>query len=162
MVLAGEPHHGYHHLAEAMHHLEELLLEDWQLSQRVGWHDGRPSLIIDRGLPAPSEWATLSSPEQLITLTLFCRTIGMLLSSGIALSGALTTASHLLPAQQQQAVIAAAQMPEQSEVNKALSAAGFLPKFITILLLAGQAADALECTMNRAADTFHAEITGVR
>ncbi len=157
MVQTGDPGRG--NLVEAMRHLEELLLEDWQLSQRVGWHDGRPSLIIDRGMPAAPEWSALTPPEQLITLTLFCRTISLLLSTGIAFTEALTTASQLLPAAEQQTVIAAAQLPELKEINTALYAAGFLPGFIIALLRAGHIGGTPEFTMNRAADALHAEVS---
>lgn len=158
MVQTGDPRCG--NLTEAMRYLDELLQEDWRLSQRVGWHDGRPSLIIDQGKPTPQQWTTLSQQEQIVVLTLFCRTIGMLLSSGISFSAALSTASHLLPKQQQETVIAAAQLPDQSDAIKALIEVGFLPEFVAVLLHTGLRGDTLEFTMNRAADTFHAEITG--
>ncbi len=160
MVQTGDSQQGNH--SEAVRHLLELLQEDWRISQYVGWQDGRPSLIIGQGRPAKAEWTALSRQEQMITLVLFCRAIGMLLSSGVSLSVALSTVSHLLPKAEQDAVLAATQLPEQ-DATKALLEMDFLPGFIKALLHAGlwdmvHRGGTLEFTMTRAADALNAEI----
>ena len=144
--------------SETMGYLAELLTEEWELSQYVGWGTVRPSLLIPGDAPLPEEWAALTRAQQQLVTASFCRVMAMLLSSGVPAGKALEAAAYVLP-ERQRAVVLAIDPGEFAEKPvKSLSAAGFLSDFASCTLRAGELCGRIEYTFNAVADYYHQEI----
>ncbi len=148
-----------HIFSETMAYLVDLLTEDWELSQFVGWGTARPSLLIPGAAPMPEDWSALTAPQQQLVTTIFCRAMAMLLSSGVPTGKALEAVAYLLPDRQRDAVLPIAQGELAEKPVKPLVATGFLSDFAISMLRCSELGGQIEYTLNAVADYYHQEIT---
>ncbi len=142
-------------LDETLHRTVDLLEEEWKYASLVGWQDGRPSLFFPPTLPVPHELADLPEDRRLFIQMQFCRSFGIMLSSGIPILQSMEIAADILPEVQK-----AQWQAQREKILKGgrLSDSGFLSPVMTQLITLGEETGTLDGTFYHTATMYRAEL----
>jgi type II secretory pathway component PulF len=145
-------------LEESLRYLAELLEESYKITRLSGkW-------VLVSWILHPScryeqeDWSELNDRQRTFILMLFCRSVGMMLSSGVPPKLTLETAADLLPANQREAVRLVASGDLASGVSEQLARLGFLPSLVTQLMDVGEKHGAFDQMMEKAAEVYQREL----
>jgi len=138
-------------LGEFLGYLAELLDEEWKFRQQgaLGEDD---MLLFAPLVQGPKEWHDLSDARRLMTVSLWCRTMSMLLSARVPLEIALLTSAKILPPKQQQWL---QQDAKQKELIPVLHSANFLPATALTLISLGYQEGTLDLVLDQLAQLYH-------
>ena len=136
-------------LDEFLGYLAELLEDEWEFRRQGAL--GEDDLMLFNPAHGPKEWRELSDERRLMTLSLWCRTMGMLLSARVPQEIALLTGAKILPPTQQKGLQHDAQHPELMHV---LRSANFLPATALTLINFGQQAGTLDLALDHLAALY--------
>ncbi|MHB9110014.1 MAG: GspE/PulE family protein [Armatimonadota bacterium] len=136
-------------LDEFLGYLAELLAEEWEFRRQGAL--GEDDLMLFNPAAGPKEWHELSDERRLMTLSLWCRTMSMLLSARVPLDIALLTGAKILPPTQQQSLQQDAKHPELTHV---LHSASFLPATALTLIGLEHQAGTLELALDHLAALY--------
>jgi len=141
-------------LDEFLGYLAELLGDEWEFRRQGALEDD--DLLLFNPAAGPKEWHELSDGRRLMTLSLWCRTMSMLLSARVPLDIALLTSANILPPMQQQRLQREA---KQKELIPILREVNLLPATALALIGSGQQAGTLDLALDQLArlyrDVFH-------
>lgn len=160
-------------LEEALRHLADLLEDEWRLT---GPDSLESPLFASSSVAA--DWSDLNPYRQKRALMLFCRSFGVMYSSGVPMAPLLDTAADLLPAAQRDAVKelaktevvtgfpypytkphnGAKETDSASVIADGLARLGFLPSLVTRLLAVGEQTGRIDAMMDNAADLYRHEL----
>jgi len=129
--------------------LAELLEDEWEFRRQGAL--GEDDLMLFNPADGPKEWREFSDERRLMTLSLWCRTMSMLLSARVPLEIALLTSAKILPPTQQQSLQQNAKYPELMHV---LRSANFLPATALTLIGLGQQAGTLDLALDHLARLY--------
>ncbi|MHB0939751.1 MAG: ATPase, T2SS/T4P/T4SS family [Armatimonadota bacterium] len=136
-------------LDEFLGYLAELLAEEWEFRRQGAL--GEDDLMLFNPAAGPKEWHELSDERRLMTLSLWCRTMSMLLSARVPLDIALLTGAKILPPTQQQSLQQDAKHPELTHV---LRSANFLPATALTLIGLGHQGGTLDLALDHLAALY--------
>jgi len=136
-------------LDEFLGYLAELLENEWEFRRQGAL--GEDDLMLFNPAVGPSDWRNLSDERRLMTLSLWCRTMSMLLSARVPLNIALLTSAKLLPPKQQQEL---QQDAKQKALLPVLRSVNFLPATALTLIGFGQQADTLDLALDHLARLY--------
>jgi type II secretory pathway component PulF len=125
-------------LEVALNDLMDLLEEEWKISRMMKGNSPTRLLTNRSASPGPQQWKDLNSTERKLTLALFSRSLGRLLSAGVPMRLSLETAAELLPETEREAVRSVAQADPKGGIAQSLSELGFLPLFMTEIMALGE------------------------
>jgi type II secretory pathway component PulF len=146
-------------LEETLRRTAELMTKEWKLTRSCPGKVAPVSLITASGPALPSDWSALTPYQRTMLLALFCETFGLLLVSGVPIMQAMRTMADLLPAPQQEGLLAAvAAIGHGERVAPAIEPLGILPRFALELMAVGEESGHLDGVLERAANIFRHDL----
>ncbi|HEY3376463.1 MAG TPA: type II secretion system F family protein, partial [Armatimonadota bacterium] len=139
-------------LDTTLHALADLLETDWKLTHLAG----RPSLLTQVDHENTPDFSLLTAAQRAVILSLFCRTFGQLLSSGVPILQAMKVTADLLPVDARTEWL---EIRRRFSVGASLGEVGFLPPFLRRLVEIAERDGTLDSVMLTAADTYAREVT---
>ena len=139
-------------LDEALVHGAELLEESWKFAQLSGSSSMLNAILAPDRSDQTQTWDDLAEENRIFILMIFCRTFGLLLSSGVPILQSMELTAEILPPVQRDAWLDAR---EKVRNGARASIADFLPYFVLMLIRIGEENGTLDEMMLKAADYYH-------
>lgn|GEM_PF-1420567 len=139
-------------LDETLMHGAELLEESWKFARLSGSTSVLNSILAPEQVDQTRTWDDMTEENRTFILMIFCRTFGLLLSSGVPILQSMELTAEILPPVQRDAWLDARQKVRD---GARASVAEFLPYFVLMLVRSGEETGTLNVMMLQAADYYH-------